>query len=80
MIVQLWDVLRQNVPTAALLLLLLSFVIQITPIKINPWSWGYDASHGVVKAWNMNEGKVGFYMYPAEISYENNSFIREQLV
>ena len=39
-------------------------------IKINPWSWGYDASHGVVKAWNMNEGKVGFYMYPAEISYE----------
>ena len=39
-------------------------------LKINPWSWGYDASHGVVKAWNMNEGKVGFYMYPAEISYE----------
>ncbi|MBR4531145.1 hypothetical protein IKO70_01890 [bacterium] len=39
-------------------------------LKISPWSWGYDASHGVVKAWNMNEGKVGFYMYPAEISYE----------
>lgn len=38
MIVQLWDMLKQNAPFAALLVLILSFVIQITPIKINPWS------------------------------------------
>ena len=39
-------------------------------LKIDPWSWGHDDSHGVVKAWNMSEGKVGFYTYPAGISYE----------
>lgn len=39
MIVQLWDMLKQNAPFAALLVLILSFVIQITPIKINPWSF-----------------------------------------
>lgn len=38
MIVQLWEVLKQNAPTAALIVLGLSFIIQITPIKINPWS------------------------------------------
>ena len=39
-------------------------------LKIDPWSWGHDDSHGVVKAWNMSEGKVGFYTYPVGISYE----------
>lgn len=38
MIVQLWDMLKQNAPAAALFVLILSFIVQITPIKINPWS------------------------------------------
>lgn len=38
MLVQFWDWLRQNAPTAALVVLFLSFIIQITPIKINPWT------------------------------------------
>jgi len=38
MIVQLWETIRQNAPTAAFLIIVASFIIQITPIKINPWS------------------------------------------
>lgn len=38
MLVQLWSTLKENAPTAALILLILSFVIEITPIKINPWT------------------------------------------
>ena len=37
-------------------------------LKINPWSWGYDGSHGVVKSWNMNDEKIGFHVYPAQLS------------
>ncbi|MBQ3367447.1 hypothetical protein IJG44_00950 [bacterium] len=39
-------------------------------LKINPWSWGYDGSHGVVKSWNMSDGKIGFQLYPAKLNYE----------
>ncbi len=39
-------------------------------LKIDPWSWGHDDSHGVVKAWNLSDGKIGFYTYPVGISYE----------
>ena len=38
MLVQLWSTLKENAPTAALILLILSFIIEITPIKINPWT------------------------------------------
>jgi hypothetical protein len=27
-------------------------------LKINPWEWGNDGTHGVVKSWNMSEGKT----------------------
>ena len=37
-------------------------------LKISPWSWGYDGSHGVVKSWNMSEGKMGFYLTPVNLS------------
>ena len=37
-------------------------------LKISPWSWGYDGSHGVVKSWNMSEGKIGFYLTPVNLS------------
>ena len=39
-------------------------------LKINPWNWANDGSNGVVKAWNMSEGKIGFQTYPAGINYE----------
>ena len=39
-------------------------------LKINPWEWGNDGTHGVVKSWNMSEGKVGFHLVPANLSME----------
>ena len=39
-------------------------------LKIDPWSWVHDDSHGVVKAWNLSDGKIGFYTYPVGINYE----------
>ena len=38
MLIQLWSTLKENAPTAAFIFLILSFVIEITPIKINPWT------------------------------------------
>ena len=37
-------------------------------LKISPWNWAYDGSHGVVKAWNLSEGKVGFHIYPVQLN------------
>ena len=28
-------------------------------------NWNNDGTHGVVKSWNMSEGKIGFYLAPA---------------
>lgn len=39
MLPQLWSWLREDAPTIALIVLILSFVIQFTPIKINPWTF-----------------------------------------
>ncbi|MBO4699271.1 hypothetical protein J5690_06635 [bacterium] len=39
-------------------------------LKIDPWSWVHDDSHGVVKSWNLSEGKIGFYISPVGIDYE----------
>ncbi len=39
-------------------------------LKISQSGWGFDGSGGVVKAWNMSEGKVGFHMYPAKVNYQ----------
>jgi hypothetical protein len=36
-------------------------------LKINPWEWGNDGTHGVVKSWNMSEGKIGFHLVPTGI-------------
>ncbi|MBR6244931.1 hypothetical protein IKR20_05105 [bacterium] len=32
--------------------------------------WFNDGSLGVVKSWNLSDGKVGFHMYPLELNYE----------
>ena len=37
-------------------------------LKIDPWSWGHDGTHGVVKSWNMSEGKVGFHLVPSALN------------
>ncbi|MBO4698526.1 hypothetical protein J5690_02815, partial [bacterium] len=39
-------------------------------LKIDPWSWVHDDSHGVVKSWNLSDGKIGFYISPVGIDYE----------
>ncbi|MBP7433400.1 hypothetical protein KA996_07650, partial [bacterium] len=33
---------------------------------INPLYWGTDGTMGVVKSWNMSDGKIGFYLSPAK--------------
>ena len=37
-------------------------------LKISPWNWAYDGSQGVVKAWNLSGGKVGFHIYPVQLN------------
>ena len=37
-------------------------------LKISPWNLVYDGSNGVVKSWNMNDEKIGFHVYPAQLS------------
>ena len=32
--------------------------------------WGIDGSGGVVKSWNMSDGKIGFQIYPSRLSVE----------
>ena len=34
-------------------------------LLINQINWGIDGSGGVVKSWNMSEGKIGFYLSPS---------------
>jgi len=33
--------------------------------------WDNDGTHGVVKSWNMSEGKIGFHLVPANLSMED---------
>ena len=33
--------------------------------------WSNDGTHGVVKSWNMSEGKVGFYLTPTALSIKD---------
>ena len=42
-------------------------------------NWGFDGSHGVVKSWNMSEGKIGFHVYPAQLSPEKWSVGRKYI-
>ena len=39
-------------------------------LKISQTGWGIDASGGVVKSWNMSDGKIGFQIYPSQLSVE----------
>ena len=39
-------------------------------LKLNPEEWGNDGTHGVVKSWNMSDGKVGFKLSPNDLSIE----------
>ena len=39
-------------------------------LEIGQINWGLDDSHGVVKSWNMSDGKIGFQMYPVKLSVE----------
>jgi len=40
-------------------------------LKLNPEEWGNDGTHGVVKSWNMSDGKVGFYIYTNNLSVKD---------
>ena len=48
-------------------------------LKIDPWSWGHDGSHGVVKSWNMSDGKIGFNLYPAQLNPQKWSVGRKYI-
>ena len=37
---------------------------------INQINWGIDGSGGVVKSWNMSDGKIGLQIYPSLLSVE----------
>ena len=48
-------------------------------LKISPWNLVYDGSNGVVKSWNMSEGKIGFHVYPAQLSPKEWSVGRKHI-
>jgi len=39
-------------------------------LKISPESWGADGSGGVIKSWNISDGKIGLFLHSAELSVE----------
>ena len=39
-------------------------------LLIGQVNWGLDGSGGVVKSWNMSDGKIGFHMYPTKVNYQ----------
>jgi len=39
-------------------------------LLINQINWVLDGSGGVVKSWNMSDGKIGFSIYPLLLDYE----------
>ena len=47
-----------------------AIVMHKCDLKINPWEWGNDGTHGVVKSWNMSEGKIGFKIAPVDLPIE----------
>ena len=49
-------------------------------LLINQINWGIDGSAGVVKSWNMSDGKVGFHMYPAQLNPEKWSVGRKYVI
>jgi len=40
-------------------------------LKIGPRDWSVDGTHGIVKSWNMRDGKVGFKISPVALSIED---------
>ena len=42
-------------------------------------NWGFDGSGGVVKSWNMSEGKIGFNLYPAQLNPQKWSVGRKYI-
>ena len=49
-------------------------------LEIGQINWGIDGSGGVVKSWNMSEGKIGFHMYPSRLSPEKWSVGRKYVI
>ena len=49
-------------------------------LEIGQINWGIDGSHGVVKSWNMSDGKIGFHMYPSRLSPEKWSVGRKYII
>jgi hypothetical protein len=37
-------------------------------LMINQFEWGLDGTGGVVKSWNMSDGKIGFHLIPSDLS------------
>ena len=57
-------------------------LVEFTPmhkcdLAIGQVNWGFDGSGGVVKSWNVSDGKVGFHMYPSRLSPEKWSVGRK---
>jgi len=44
-----------------------AIVMHKCDLKINPRFWGNDGTMGVVKSWNISEGKIGFHMVPSAL-------------
>ena len=47
-----------------------AIVMHKCDLKINPRFWSHDGTHGVVKSWNMSDGKVGFKISPVALTIE----------
>ena len=48
-------------------------------LEITQKNWGFDGSMGVVKSWNMSEGKIGFNLYPAQLNPQKWSVGRKYI-
>ena len=49
-------------------------------LEINQSGWGLDGSGGMVKSWNMSDGKIGFHMYPTQVNYQKYPSKRKYII
>ena len=60
-------------------------VAELTPmhkcdLAIGQVNWGIDGSGGVVKSWNLSDGKIGFHMYPTQVNYQKYPSKRKYII
>ena len=49
-------------------------------LAISQVNWGIDGSAGVVKSWNLSDGKIGFHMYPTQVNYQKYPSKRKYII